>query len=233
MIRFINDNDENSRDILIEQATSQVVNECETQKLEIYKKLKAPMWMLVNTTIFSDIAEVEVMVGAMVEQLDSMLTKYCGSEEVAKSRGPEGPNCDWEEYEQTGKYLGKVDEIIQDALFKTPDDSDQMTALLGFVDIQQKLDKRVKTLFEEELVCPDEVNILKQTYMIQVNRCMAEFMNRNLKFSQMSRSQRMSCTKNLRDSMEERMAELLQREVEKSLNGFEGELGSASIRETI
>lgn len=105
------------------------------------------------------------MVGAMVEQLDSMLTKYCGSEEVAKSRGPEGPNCDWEEYEQTGKYLGKVDEIIQDALFKTPDDSDQMTALLGFVDIQQKLDKRVKTLFEEELVCPDEVNILKQTYM--------------------------------------------------------------------
>lgn len=32
----------------------------------------------------------------------------------------------------------------------------------------------------------------------------------------------MSCTKNLRDSMEERMAELLQREVEKSLNGFEG-----------
>lgn len=40
MIRFINDNDEKSRDILIEQATSQVVNECDTQKLEIFKKLK-------------------------------------------------------------------------------------------------------------------------------------------------------------------------------------------------
>ena len=47
----------------------------------------------------------------------------------------------------------QVDEVIQDALFKVEDDSAQMTALLGFVDIQGLFDKRVKKLFEDELEC--------------------------------------------------------------------------------
>lgn len=59
----------------------------------------------------------------------------------------------------------QVDEVIQDALFKVEDDSAQMTALLGFVDIQGLFDKRVKKLFEDELVCPDEVTTIKKDYM--------------------------------------------------------------------
>merc|ERR1711970_688609 len=82
--------------------------------------------------------------------------------------GDDGPNCEWEEYEQTKEYLIKVDEIIQEALFKAKDDSAQMTALLGFVDIQGMYDKRVKKLFEEELVCTEEVKMIKKEYMTQL-----------------------------------------------------------------
>ena len=56
----------------------------------------------------------------------------------------------------------------------------------------------------------------------QLNKCMAEFMNGKLKFSEMSRLQRISCTKELRSSMETRMGKLLQFELEKSLNEIEG-----------
>ena len=125
------------------------------------------MWMLVNTTIFSGVDELEVMVDAMITQLEELLKQYCGADEVGPVRiiGDEGPNCEWEEYQQTKEYLIKVDEIIQESLFKAKDDSAQMTALLGFVDIQGLYDKRVKKLFEEELVCPDEVKMIKKEYM--------------------------------------------------------------------
>ena len=55
----------------------------------------------------------------------------------------------------------------------------------------------------------------------QLNKCMAEFMNGKLKFSEMSRLQRISCTKELRNAMESRMGKLLQFELEKSLNEIE------------
>jgi len=223
MIRFINNNDEVTRDLLVDQAKSGDIDECGTDKLDVYKKIKAPMWMLVNSTIFSEMSEVDIMVTAMIEQLEMMLTNYCGEEGTTRKLRTEGPNCDWEEHEQTKEYLDKVDDIIQNALFKATDDSDQMTALLGFVDIQGMLDKRVKKLFEEELICPEEVTVLKQQYMGQLNKCMAQFMNRDLKFSEMSRRERITCTKGLRDTMEDRMAKLLQRELEKNLNEIQGE----------
>jgi len=223
MIKFINDNNNEAREILIKQATEGEVDECEQEKSDIYKMTKAPMWMLVNTTIFSGADELEVMVDAMITQLEELLKKYCGADEVTQTRqvGDEGHNCEWEEYKQTKEYLIKVDEIIQESLFKAKDDSAQMTALLGFVDIQGLYDKRVKKLFEDELVCPDEVKTIKKEYMSQLNKCMAEFMNGKLKFSEMSRLQRISCTKELRNAMETRMGGLLKAELEKSLNEIE------------
>lgn len=223
VIKYINDNNNEAREILIKKATEGEIDECEQEKSDIYKMTKAPMWMLVNTTIFSGIDELEVMVDAMIIQLEELLQQYCGSDVVTPSTntGDDGPNCEWEEYEQTKEYLIKVDEIIQEALFKAKDDSAQMTALLGFVDIQGQYDKRVKKLFEDELVCPDEVKMIKKEYMPQLNKCMAEFMNGKLKFSEMSRLQRISCTKELRNAMESRMGKLLQFELEKSLNEIE------------
>merc|ERR1711915_1095460 len=223
VIKYINDNNNEAREILIKKATEGEIDDCEQEKSDIYKMTKAPMWMLVNTTIFSGVDELEVMVDAMIIQLEELLQQYCGSDKAVPSpnTSEEGPNCEWEEYEQTKEYLVKVDEIIQEALFKAKDDSAQMTALLGFVDLQGQYDKRVKKLFEDELVCPDEVKMIKKEYMAQLNKCMAEFMNGKLKFSEMSRLQRISCTKELRNAMESRMGKLLQFELEKSLNEIE------------
>ena len=56
----------------------------------------------------------------------------------------------------------------------------------------------------------------------QLNKCMAQFMNTKLKFSDLNRLQRISCTKELRTQMEERMGELLQSELQKSLDNIAG-----------
>ena len=55
----------------------------------------------------------------------------------------------------------------------------------------------------------------------KLTKCMAEFMNGKLKFSEMSRLERITCTKELRNAMEMRMGRLLQAELEQSLNEIE------------
>ena len=51
---------------------------------------------------------------------------------------------------------------------------------------------------------------------------MAEFMNTKLSFKDMSRLQRITCTKVLRGAMETRMGLLLQSELQKSLDDIAG-----------
>merc|ERR1712110_1362686 len=60
-------------------------------KYIIDNKIKGPMLMLVNTTIFSDISELEVMVDAMVIQLQTLLEEYCDPT-TAPISAPSGPN---------------------------------------------------------------------------------------------------------------------------------------------
>ena len=70
------------------------------------------MWMLVNLTIFSQngIEETQVMVDEMIGLMKDMKVQFCGVEEGDPIRdiGDEGPNCQWEEYQQTKEYLEKV-----------------------------------------------------------------------------------------------------------------------------
>merc|ERR1711970_213934 len=159
VIKYINEINNDARDILRKKATGDEIDDCEKEKSEVYKMIKSPIWMLVNTTIFSGMDELGVMVDTMIETLEELGKTYCSSSPAPPP--PAESNCQWEEYEQTKEYLIKVDDIIQDALFKAKDDS-QMTALLGFVDLQGLYDKRVKKLFEDELVCPEEVNMIKK-----------------------------------------------------------------------
>ena len=42
-----------------------------------------------------------------------LLQEYCTDDDIPKRTSAEGPSCEWEEYEQTGEYIGKIDEIIQ------------------------------------------------------------------------------------------------------------------------
>merc|ERR1719154_748301 len=226
MIKFINNNNAETMGILIKKATGGQIERCKEEKLEIFGVLKQPFWMLVNTTIQAEGSEeLEIMVGTMIEILEQQLENYCGNTETQrKGNQEEGPRCDWEEYEQTKKYLIKIDEIIQDSLFKESNDNSKLDAVLGFVEIQSMLDKRVKKLFEDQLVCPQEVTMIKTQYMSQLSRCMAQFMNKNIQFSKMSRIQRISCTKEMRNTMEERVSRLLQEELEDTFSQLDTEV---------
>jgi len=217
MMSYISQITSDSTNILRQKVTDEDLDECEEQKLEVYGKLKGPLWMLVNETIFTPSLEsLSITVVAAANMSDLLLAEYCS--ESPRPPSNDGPTCLWDEYKETNKYLEMVDEIIQKALFKADKDDAQMTALRGFVDLQKLLDNRVKVLFQNLLACPAEVDVIKKDYMSQLNKCMAEFMNGRLKFEDMSKSQRIGCTKVLRTKMEERMSELLSSELEQSIN---------------
>jgi hypothetical protein len=125
--------------------------------------------------------------------------------------------------------LERVDEIIQESLFKGNDEEARKGAMLGFVDMRKMFDERVGHLFKKGVVCPDELTRIKQEYMGNVNRCMAQFMNPKLDFAEMSRIERISCTKELRTSMETQMIKLLQFEVKSSLSQIDSDqIGEAA-----
>lgn len=220
LIKYLTDLSAKSREILVQKAQDGALEQCEEEKFNVYKQIKPPMWMLVNSTIFNEIDETQVMVEALIDLMKGLKVQFCGVEEGDPPRdlGEEGPNCQWEEYQQTKEYLDKIDVVIQDSLFKSTDDGSKLDAILGFVDIQSMFDTRVKKLFENELVCSEEATFIKKTYMDQLNACMIEFMSPRVKFSEMSRQDRIQCTKNLRTTMETRMADLLRIELENSLN---------------
>ena len=167
LITHINKINDDSRNILILKVESGELEQCDKDKLEVFNRIKGPMWMLVNSTIFSEVAEVTQMVTAMEEQLKTMLSGYCANTDLPGPVLPddEGPNCEWEEYEKTKEYLVEVDNTIQEGLFKAKDDAAKTTALLGFVKIQEMFDKRVKKLFEDQVQCPEELQTIKKDYM--------------------------------------------------------------------
>merc|ERR1711892_1073396 len=226
MMKYINDINAQTKEILIKKVMEGDIDSCEKENLEIFDVNKQPFWMLVQTAIQGEgVSQLEIMVGTLVELLNQQLENYCGKGNNQKRiNQEEGPKCDWEEYEQTKEFLIKVDEIIQDSLFKDPNESSKLDAILGFVEIQGMVDKRVKKLFEDQLVCAEEVSVIKKQYMLQLNKCMAQFMNKNLKFSKMSRIQRISCTKELRNTMEERVTALLKKELDDTFNQLDTEV---------
>ena len=42
---------------------------------------------------------------------------------------------------------------------------EETEALLGLIDFQSALDKRLNQLFKAQLVCPDEVTVIKENIM--------------------------------------------------------------------
>jgi len=155
----------------------------------------------------------------MIDQLKELIPQFCGSTTIVTTK--DGPNCEWQEYEfSKSSVLPVVDDIIQTSIFKAKRDSDKRDAIIGLVNLQGVFDDRIKKLFTEELVCPEEVTAIKKTYMPQVNKCMEEFLRPSVRFTQMSRQQRISCIKVLRGAIESRSTKLLQFELERSLDGI-------------
>ena len=123
--------------------------------------------MLVNVTINREkVEKVVVMVDDMIDQLERYLIGYCESgDQYSDLVIDREPSCEIQEYGQTKEYVVKVDEIIQEHLFKIRDDSARLNVVLGFLKIQEMFDVRLKRLFEDKLVCPGEVRTIKNDYM--------------------------------------------------------------------
>merc|ERR1712088_736936 len=219
LINYINKLNQDSRKLLTKKVTDGELEKCDKEELKVIEDCKGPMWMLVNTTIFETVDNVAAMVSVMDDQLKTKRGDYCNNDDTPPP--PSTTNCEWEEYENTKTYLVEVDKTIQENLFKAADSPDaKRDTLLGFVQIQSQFDARVRKLFEDEVRCPGELDQIKKKYMTILNKCMIEFMRPSVDFSTMSRFQRISCIKELRNELEDRTAKLLQFELNDSLSAI-------------
>jgi len=119
LIKYLTDLSAKSREILIQKAQDGALEQCEEEKFNVYKQIKPPMWMLVNSTIFNGIDETQVMVDALIDLMKGLKVQFCGVEEgdPVRDLGEEGPNCQWEEYQQTKDYLEKVQSILNELVY--------------------------------------------------------------------------------------------------------------------
>lgn len=221
LIEYINENNEIFLRVLKAKAEGKDIDSCEERWSGWFKKtLKVPMWMLVNTTIFAEYSEIELTIKQSIVLLEEMLTDPEVNECSSTPPPPPPPEkCEWSEYEQTKLYLERVDQTIQESLFKNGN-SNRVRALLGFVELQGMLDNRVKELYEDQTVlhCPNEIPYIKKKYMITLQECMQDFMEtKEDDFKKLTRLRRISCIKKLRTIMEQRMSDLLTFEINQNL----------------
>jgi len=225
LMKFISANTATTNELLQKkiEAADGVLEKCDQERLDVFNKTKGPMWMLVNTTIFTEgVEEPTIMLGAMEEMMKALKEEYCKPGATPRPPTNPGESCEWAEYEQTGEYLKRIDKLIQEHLFKPKSEDSKVDAQLDFLELRKEFDSRVQQLFENGMVCPDEVVKIKKEWMAGATKCMSLFMNSRLKFKDMSRLQRIQCTKNLKIQMEDRRSELLSKELENSINQFEG-----------
>ena len=75
------------------------LEQCDKETLEVINKIKAPLWMVVNTTLFGDKTLTQEMIANLKIALQEMRSKYCqgsGSEPP-----PPTDSCDLEEINQS------------------------------------------------------------------------------------------------------------------------------------
>jgi len=191
-----------------------MLEDCDKEKLDVFNQTKPPMWMLVNQTIFAESADGPIsLIDALISIVNSSIENYC-SDEGPTPPPPTKENCKLAEYEKVAEYVTRIDEIIQEKLFKPTEDGAKVEAQLGFLEVKQMFDSRIEELFNGDVKCGDELDKLKKDWMPKLNKCMAQFMNDRKTFSEMSRVERITCTKELRVDMEARRADLLRMELE-------------------
>lgn len=195
------------------------LEDCDEEKMTVINQIKGPVWMLINTTIFAEDSSLPItFTDGILPLLNESIENFCSDDGPTPAPVQSG-NCKLDEYEKIAEYVEKIDEIIQDKLFKPTEDSAKVEAQLGFLEVKQMFDARVEELFNADVSCPDELNYLKKELMPILNKCMAEFMNGRRQFSEMSRIERIQCTKDLRGEMEARRAMLLQMELDDIQSG--------------
>lgn len=182
-----------------------VLEECEQEKLDVINMFKGPLWMLVRTTITGENNEVEQLITQFQELATSKRLEYCAPG-PRTARPPAATECEEEEIAAAKEWLVDIDTIIQEHLFK---ENNKIEAMLGFVDLNKKMEGRVRELFENDLQCPLEKDQIKNTYMTKVTTCLAEMMAPKYKLENLSRAEKVKCIKGLRQDIEQRRGDLL------------------------
>merc|ERR1712212_223040 len=194
------------------------LEQCDKEILEVINSIKAPLWMLVNTTLFGDITLITEMVSSLKVALQEMRGKYCKD----KPTGPTTPtaSCELEEIDQSHIWIDDIDKVIADFLFKLAEDDpaeSRKQTLLGFVQLRSAMEERVKELYQQNLVCGEESATIKNIYSLELTTCIAEMMNPRYRFEGKSRADRVQCIKQLRVTIEQRRGELLLSEIERRI----------------
>jgi len=198
-------------DVADEEASSEDSDEdaekCTQETLKVIGTVKAPLWMVVNLTLFGETQLVYEMVYSLkVALLELRSREFCRGEERPT---PPPETCALQEIEQSSKWIEEIDTIIQENLFKADDPIEaRKQALLGFVSLRSLMEERVRDLYKQELACPDEAHQIKHIYSETLTECIQEMMNPRYKLPK-NRAERVQCIKQLRVDIEQRRGELL------------------------
>lgn len=206
VINYIEDINQKSTTIIENSVLEFDLDQCDQKRLDVYEKLKGPLWMVVRSAISRPSSELMAMLEVLGPSLDDLQDMYCGKEALQRQ-------CQIQEIEATKEFIEKIDEIIQKTLFKKSNEKTKEKALIGFIEINKLFDNRIRKLFIDKMTCPKEVDQIKEIYIPLLEKCTRELMGQNLDLSQSSRVQRIRCINHLRTTMDGQIFSLLQSEL--------------------
>jgi len=227
LMTFLTQTNTDMTDLLKMKAQDGELDDCGNEELEVINKIKGPLWMMVNITIFGDGATMGEMIGALETALTEMRSQYCGPDDspVVNDRNTDIPDCDLNEINTARDWITDIDTVISEDIFKSEDEDARRKAMLGLIELKSAMDDRVRELFQNNLQCKEEVEQIKNIYGQKVTECLAEMMNPRFRFELLGRAERVQCVKTLRIQMEDRRGVLLMREIENRIN----QIGAESV----
>lgn len=220
LMQYLTQTNADMTDLLREKAENDKLDECGMEKLDVINKVKGPLWMMVNITIFGDANTMTEMVNALEQALSEMRSQYCGPDNstAPEPKSDDTNECDLEEINKAKEWISDIDEIIANDIFKNENDEGRRKAMLGLIDLKSVMDDRVRELFQDNLQCKEEVEQIKNIYAQKITDCLSEMMNPRYRFDLLGRAERVQCVKDLRILLEDRRGVLLMREIEARIN---------------
>ncbi|TRY76845.1 hypothetical protein TCAL_06875 [Tigriopus californicus] len=220
LMQYLTQTNADMTDLLREKAENDELDECGMEKLDVINKVKGPLWMMVNITIFGDANTMTEMVNALEQALSEMRSQYCGPDNstAPEPKSDDTNECDLEEINKAKEWISDIDEIIANDIFKNENDEGRRKAMLGLIDLKSVMDDRVRELFQDNLQCKEEVEQIKNIYAQKITDCLSEMMNPRYRFDLLGRAERVQCVKDLRILLEDRRGVLLMREIEARIN---------------
>merc|ERR1712106_831784 len=164
------DNIENLSDEMKNYKKAEVLNQttqCEDEQYTASSAIRGLFWSLANITIVSgDEETILYQIDVTVKFLEDKLAKDC--ETVIESENQvdmDVTDCEEAEYEHASNFISLIDNTLKEAK------SGGTALMLGYLDLQSMFNTRVSQLFEGQLCCSEEVQVIKKIYMTQISEC--------------------------------------------------------------